>query len=89
MTLSGTSIGDGEVGRWSLLPRVVTSRRHTQPSTHEGDRERGLLRVDELEYLHCAHRLRSPSLAKKSLFALTGREATCASQPMHAGLCPG
>src|SRR5579859_3370 len=50
----------------SLLPCVVASWGHAKPLTHGRDRERGLLRVDELEYIQRAHRPRSPSLAKKT-----------------------
>src|SRR5579859_6778147 len=46
----------------SLLPCVVASWGHAKPLTHERDRERRLLRVDELEYIQRAHRPRSPSL---------------------------
>src|SRR5579864_8883356 len=50
----------------SLPPCVVASWGHAKPLTHERDRERGLLRVDEPEYIQRAHRPRSPSLAKKT-----------------------
>src|SRR5438105_7752972 len=66
MSCAKSRISDRALSHRSLFPGVVAGLGHAQPSTHEGDWERGLLHVDEAEHLHRTHRLRSPSWPKKT-----------------------
>jgi hypothetical protein len=58
------------LGQRSPFPGVVAGFGNAQAATHKRDRERGLLRVDELEHWDRADRLRLPSLAKRTAAAL-------------------